>query len=97
MTEPTDRAVALLQRVSELLFESRAISRQLEGEPQKDAPSGYAAERVAYGILVATLEEGLVTTLQRAMEVLKRFSAPAGVVGEQWLGEQEKLLRPPSD
>src|SRR5262249_46316955 len=59
MTEPTDRAVLLLQRLSELRFESRAIAQQLEAEPPADAPSSYAAERVAYGILVAALEEGL--------------------------------------
>ena len=94
MTEPTDRAVLLLQRLSELLFESRAIAQQLEAEPPKDAPPSYAAERVAYGILVAALGEGLVTTLQRAMEVLKRFSSPAGVLGERWLEEQERRLRP---
>jgi len=28
MTEPTDRAVLLLQRLSELRFESRAIAQQ---------------------------------------------------------------------
>jgi len=76
--------------VSELLFESRPIARQLEAEPSKDAPSSYAAERVAYGILVAALEEGLVTTPQRAIDVLKRFSAPAGVLGEQWLDDQDR-------
>jgi len=32
----------------------------------------------------------LVTTLQRVMDVLKRFSAPAGVLGEQWLDDQDK-------
>jgi len=30
MTEPADRAVLLLQKVSELLLESRAIVQQLE-------------------------------------------------------------------
>ena len=39
------------------------------------------------------LEEGLVSTLQHAMDVLKLFSAPAGPLGEQWLREQEKKLR----
>jgi hypothetical protein len=43
-------------------------------------------------VLVAALEEGLVTTLQQAMEVLKRFRSPAGVLGEQWLEEQERKL-----
>lgn len=45
-----------------------------------------AAERIAYGVLVASLEEGLVTTtLQHAMDVLRRFGAPAGVLGDEWL------------
>jgi len=35
-----------------------------------------------------------VTTIRHALDVLKRFSAPAGILGEQWLGEQEKALRP---
>ena len=34
MTEPADRAVVLLQKVSELLLESRAIAQQLEGGPR---------------------------------------------------------------
>ena len=43
-------------------------------------------ERLAYGVLVAALEQGLMmTTLQHAMDVLKRFSAPGGRLGEQWL------------
>lgn len=54
---------------------------------------GEAAERVAYGLLVAALEEGLVTTVQHALEVLKRFSAPAGPLGEEWLKGQEKRWR----
>jgi hypothetical protein len=35
--------------------------------------------------LGAKLEEGLGTILQHAMDVLGRFSTPAGVLGEQWL------------
>jgi hypothetical protein len=52
-----------------------------------------AAERTAYGVLVAALQEGLVTTLQSAMNVLRRFSTPAGALGEQWLEKQERKLR----
>jgi len=44
-------------------------------------------------VLVAALEEGLVTTLQHAMDVLKRFSGPAGLLGEQWLNKQENTFR----
>ena len=44
------------------------------------------------GVMLAALEDGLVTTLQHAMDVLRRFSAPAGPVGEEWLWEHEKAL-----
>jgi hypothetical protein len=91
MTEPADRAVLLLQRVSELLLESRAIVQQLEVVPDGES-SADTADRIAYGILVAALEEGLVTTVRHALEVLKRFSTPAGMLGQQWLAEQEKRL-----
>src|SRR5262245_2414052 len=37
MTEPADRAVLLLQRVSELLLESRAIVQQLEVVPDRES------------------------------------------------------------
>jgi len=66
MTEPTDRAVVLLQRVSELLLESRAIVKELEAVPDGES-SADAADRIAYGILVAALEEGLVNTIRHAL------------------------------
>jgi hypothetical protein len=90
-TDPADWAVVLLQRVRELLIECRAVAGQLEVAPGQESEAA-AAERMAYGALVASLEEGLVTTLQHAMEVLRRFGTPAGVLGEQWLSEQEKKL-----
>ena len=77
-TDPADRAVVLLQRVRELLIECRAVATQLEVAPGRESQAA-AAERIAYGVLVAALEEGLVTTLQHAMDVLRRFIAPAGV------------------
>src|SRR5215471_18235856 len=91
LTEPADRAVLLLQKVSELLLESRAIVQELEVIPEGES-SADAADRITYGILVAALEEGLVTTIRHALDVLKRFSAPAGMLGEQWLSEQEQKL-----
>jgi hypothetical protein len=42
--------------------------------------------------LLAPREEGFVTTLQHAMDVLKRFSAPADPLAEQRLSEQERGL-----
>ena len=92
-TAPADRAVLLLQRTRELLLDCRAVAEQLGAPPAGQEPQAEAAERIAYGVLVAALEEGLVTTLRHAMDVLQRFSAPAGPLGEQWLSEQEKKLR----
>ena len=58
MTAPADRAVLLLQRVRELLLESRTVAQQLEAGPSAPEPPAEAAERIAYGVLVAALEEG---------------------------------------
>jgi len=57
MKEPADRAVLLLQKVSELLLESRAIVKELEVVPDGES-SADTADRIAYGVLVAALEEG---------------------------------------
>ena len=45
MTEPADRAVLLLQRVTELLLESRAIAQQLEVVPEQRESSADSADR----------------------------------------------------
>jgi hypothetical protein len=95
-TDPVDRAVVLLQRTRELLLECRAVADQL-GAAAVGESSAAAGERVAYGVLVAALEEGLVKALAHAMDVLRRFSAPAGPLGESWLGEQERKLRGDTD
>ena len=92
MTEPADRAVLLLQRVGELLLESRAIVKELEVVPDGES-SADTADRIAYGILVAALEEGLVNTIRHALDVLKRFRAPAGILGDRWLDQQERAVR----
>ena len=91
MKEPTDGAVLLLQRVSELLLEFRALVTELEVVPDGESSTD-TADRIAYGILVAALEEGLVNTIRHALDVLKRFRAPAGILGDQWLREQEGRL-----
>jgi len=46
------------------------------------------------GFWWAALEEGLVNTSRHALDALKRFSAPAGMLGEQWLDEQQDKLGP---
>jgi hypothetical protein len=70
------------------MIECRAVAAQLEAASGQESQPA-AAERIAYGVLVASLEEGFVTTLQHAMDVLRRFGTPAGALGEQWLSEQE--------
>ena len=64
----------------------------MEAPPADPEPSADAAERIAYGVLVAALENGLGKTLQDAVGVLRKFSAPAEMLGEQWLNEQERRL-----
>jgi hypothetical protein len=90
-TDAAGLAVILLQRTRELMLECRAVAGRLQAaaEPESQA---VAAERIAYGVLVAALEEGLVTTLQHAMDVLRCFGTPAGALGEEWLSEQERTL-----
>jgi hypothetical protein len=90
-TDPADRAVVLLQRTRELMLECRAVAERLQAAGEHES-QGAAAECIAYEVLVAALEEGLVTTLQHAMGVLRRFSTPAGALGEPWLREQERKL-----
>jgi hypothetical protein len=57
-----DQAVALLQRTRELLLECRAVAERLQEATEPESQAA-AAERIAYGVLAAALEEGLVTTL----------------------------------
>jgi hypothetical protein len=75
------------------MLECRAVARELQERASGTESPVEAAERVAYGVLVAALEEGLITTVQHAIAVLTRFSAPAGSLGEQWLSDQENRWR----
>ena len=56
-TEPADHAVLMLQRTRDLLLECRAVAQRLQVAVEQEAQAG-AAERIAYGVLVAALEEG---------------------------------------
>jgi hypothetical protein len=67
---PEDRAVLLLQRTSELMRECRAVARELQEPVSGTESPAEAAERIAYGVLVGAMEEGLVTTVQHAIDVL---------------------------
>jgi hypothetical protein len=91
--DPADEvAVRLVHQVRDLMVACRTVADRLAVPPAPGEPSGVAGERIAYGVLVATLQEGLVKTLDHAEEVLSRFGAPAGPMGEAWLKEQEKRL-----
>ena len=61
---------------------------QRPGGVEHESQAG-AAEPIACGVLVATSVDGPVTALQRAMDMLERFSAPTGPSGEQWLRQPE--------
>ena len=61
--EPTDLAVTLLQETRQLLLRCQAVAEELRTGPQGGEPVAHAAERIAYGVLVAALEEGLGPTL----------------------------------
>jgi hypothetical protein len=90
-TDAADRTVMLLQRTRELMLECRAVAERLQAGGEHESQAA-AAERIAYGVLFGALEEGLAITLQHAMDVLRRFSTPAGALGEEWLSEQERKL-----
>ena len=66
--DPEPLAVEQLERTRELLHECRSVAEQLTAVTGKESEAD-AAERIAYGVLVATLEEGLVAALQHAMDV----------------------------
>jgi len=82
--DPADRAIELLKRTRDLLFECRTAGEGLAEPPADSEPPAVAGERTAYGVLVAALEEGLVKTLEHAIDVLRRFSAPAGPSSGEW-------------
>ena len=79
-SDPQDRAVLLLQRTRELMLKCRVVAEQLAAATE-NAPTAESGERIAYGVLVAALEEGLVNALRYAVIVLRNFKTPAGVLG----------------
>jgi len=92
-TKPADRAVLLLQRRRELLLDCRAVAEQLGVSPAGQEPPSLAAERIAYGVLVAALVEGPVTTLPARdgrAQAVQRARRP---VGRTMAREQERKLR----
>ena len=79
--KPTDQAAVVLERTRELMWTCHELAAQLAATPDGYESSSGAAERLAYGVLVAVLEQGLVETLERMTDVLQRFSTLAGLVG----------------
>jgi len=58
-TTPTDRAVLLLQRTRESLLDCRAAAAELGAPSPGQESEPASSERIAYGVLVAALEEGV--------------------------------------
>jgi len=86
MKEPADRAVLLLQKVSELPLESRAIVQQLEMVPNRES-SADAADRIEYGILVAGLEDPEELVSKAAYRTLPREFVRAVAAAQATLRE----------
>jgi len=51
-TEPADHAVLMLQQTRDLLLECRAVAQRPQVAVEQESQAG-AAERIAYGVLVA--------------------------------------------
>jgi hypothetical protein len=90
---PEALAHALVQRIFELLHECRATLPKLEVPGSHSESASAQAERLLYLALLGALEAGLVRTMEDAVTVLKRASAPLGPMGAEWLNLQERLLR----
>jgi hypothetical protein len=89
---PEALAHALVQRVFELLHECRGILPELETSPARPESASAQAERLLYLALLASLEAGLVRTMEDAVSVLRRARAPLGPMGAEWLQAQDQLL-----
>jgi hypothetical protein len=80
MTDPLDSARDLVQRVYELLLESRTTRQRLEALPPVNA--GEDAERTLYLGMATAFERGLVRTLEEALATMKQMR---GAEAEAWL------------
>jgi hypothetical protein len=90
MSDPLDRAPALIDRLFALLLECRAVLRELKpGQPRQESPSA-EVEHLMYYALAGAMEEGLVQTAEHVLTVLRQAHAPLGPMGEEWLRRQER-------
>jgi hypothetical protein len=72
---PIDQAAIILERTRGLLWKCRNLAPQLAAKPDGwESPAG-AAQRIAWGALVAVLEQGLAETLDGVTDVLRAVSA----------------------
>lgn len=92
--DPATRAIALVHRLFALLQDCRTLTREMEPRLDRQEPAASAAERLAYFGVVAGLEEGLVRAAEHAIKVLEEARQPLGLVGEEWLRQQERTIDP---
>jgi hypothetical protein len=80
--EPTAQAQAIMERVLKLVTECRAVLRALErGEPGES--SSAEAERILYFTLMSAIDDGLIRTMEDALQVLRHASQPLGPMGKE--------------
>jgi hypothetical protein len=65
--------------------------------PARPESASVQAARVLYVALLGAIEAGLVRTMEDAVTVLRQASKPLGLMGDDWLKLQERLLRGQGD
>ena len=83
--KPTAQAQAIIERVLGLVRERRLILRALERPSEAGESSSAEAERILYYTLMSAIDEGLIRTMEDAVNVLRHASQPLGPMGADWL------------
>ena len=90
--EPNAQAQAIMERVLGLVRECRMVLRALEHPPNTGESSSAEAERILYFTLMSAIDDGLIRTMEDAVQVLRRASQPLGPMGAEWLERQSRVL-----
>jgi hypothetical protein len=83
--EPTAQAQAIMEDVLRLLTECRSVLRALERPNEPSESSSAEAERILYFTLMSAIDDGLITTMEDALKVLRHARQPLGPMGAEWL------------
>jgi hypothetical protein len=78
-SDPADEAVRLVHQVRDLMLACRTVAERLALPPAPGEPSGVAGERIAYGVLVAPLQEDLNGRISMNLnETVRRLTGEQG-------------------